>query len=156
MRKEIIFIVTVGLFLLAYALDYFAGSINLHITSPLIFLDQKYLTLYPMTFVAVISRAIALMLSVFLVLSLMDKKYFTKIIVAVFLAFVAEIYVFQSMATGARFSTTSWLLSFAFGGALIIVPIIIYFIAAIANFLIPQDKKVVNGPEQNNTSVLNP
>ena len=81
MKKEIVFVIAVGLFLFAYILDYFAGPINLSVKSPLIFLDIKYFNLYPMTFVAVAVRTTALVISVSLVLSLIDKQYFQKIII---------------------------------------------------------------------------
>jgi len=139
MKKEIVFVIAVGLFLFAYILDYFAGPINLSVKSPLIFLDIKYFNLYPMTFVAVA----------------------VKIIISLFLAFVAEIYAFQQLATGAKITPVLWTLAISYAGAGLIIPVIFYIFASITHLLIPQSKNATHLSEpQNNSSdsssVLNP
>lgn len=139
-KKEIVFVITICLFGFTYLLDYFAGALRLNITSPLMFLTQKFLFLYPMTFVALAVRSIALMISITLILSLIERRYFTKITICLFTGFIAEVYSFQQLATGARFTPITWTLSIAYGGALLIIPIIFYILAAITNFLIPQSK----------------
>lgn len=139
-KKEIVFVITICLFGFSYLLDYFAGALRLNITSPLMFLTQKFLMLYPMTFVALTIRSVALMVSVSLILSLIEGKYSTKIVICLFTGFIAEVYAFQQLATGARFTPVTWTLSIAYGGALLIIPIIFYILAAITNFLIPQRK----------------
>ena len=77
-KKEVVFIITICLFGFSYLLDYFAGALRLNITSPLMFLTQKFLILYPMTFVSLTIRSIALMISISLILSLIEKKYASK------------------------------------------------------------------------------
>lgn len=159
MRKEIVFVITVLLFLLAYTLDYFAGKLSLSIVSPIAFLNQSYFTLYPMTFVAVMVRSVAIMLSVALILSVMERQYFVKLGIAAFLAFIAEIYAFQQLATGATITPLLWTLAISYGGAMLIVPMIIYVFAGIANFLIPHNKNETHLPQpesSSNSSVLNP
>ncbi len=159
MKKEILFVITICLFLLAYALDYFAGSLNLGVLTPLAFLNKIYFNTYPMTFVAVITRSIALMLSITLILSAVEKQYFTKLGISAFLAFIAEIYAFQQMATGVKITPTLWTLAISYGGAMLIVPMFFYVLAGIANFLIPNNKNEVHfSPSEPNTktSVLNP
>lgn len=161
MRKEIVFVITAGLFILAYVLDYFAGTLSLSIVSPVAFLNQGYFTLYPMTFVAVFVRSIAIMLSVVLILSVMDKQYFTKLGISFFLAFIAEIYAFQQLATGATITPLLWTLAISYGGAMLVIPMVFYIIAGIANFLIPHNKNEVRLPKETVTnqfdsSVLNP
>ncbi len=155
-KKEIVFIVTICLFGFSYLLDYFAGSLRLNITSPLMFLTQKFLVLYPMTFVSLAIRSVALMISVSLILSLIDKKYFAKSIICFFIGFIAEVYAFQQLATGARFTPVTWTLSIAYGGALLIIPIIFYILAAITNFLIPQNKNETHLPKRESSESLLP
>ena len=161
MKKEVVFVIAAALFLFAYILDYFAGPINLIVKSPLFFLDLKYFNLYPMTFVAVAVRTTALVISVSLVLSLIEKQYFQKIIISLFLAFVSEIYAFQQLATGAKITPVLWTLAISYAGAGLIIPIIFYIFARITQFLIPQPKNVVHLPQEednssDSSSVLNP
>ncbi len=153
MKKEITFVITALLFLLAYALDYFAGKLSLTgIFSPLTFLSQTYFALYPMTFVAVIVRSIAIMLSITLILSVMERQYFIKLGIVAFLAFIAEIYAFQQLATGATITPLLWTLAISYGGAMLVVPMVFYIFAGIANFLIPHNKNEVHLPLQESVS----
>lgn len=160
MRKEIVFVITALLFLLAYVLDYFAGKLSLSIISPIAFLNQGYFTLYPMTFVAVMVRSAAIMLSVTLILSMMERQYFIKLGIIAFLAFIAEIYAFQQLATGATITPLLWTLAISYAGVMLIVPMIFYVFAGIANFLIPHSKNETHLPQSEpnsgSSSVLNP
>src|SRR3989344_5822360 len=144
MKKEVTLVITVCLFLLAYVLDYFAGALKLQITNPLMFLNESFFKLYPMTYVAVIVRSVAIMLSVTLILSLMERQFFVKLGISAFLAFIAEIYAFQQLATGAKITPLLWTLAISYGGALLLIPIIFYIFAGIADFLIPQRKNVTH------------
>lgn len=162
MKKEITFVVCASLFLLAYILDYFAGSLSLNITSPLYFVTEYYFRLYPMTFVAVAIRSVALMMSLTLILSLIERQYFKKVIIALVIGFVAEIYAFQILATGSLITPVLWTLAISYSGALLLIPTIIYIFLGIADLLIPPTKsnstlyKEVTPTKQENSSVLNP
>ena len=161
MKKEITFVITACLFLLAYVLDYFAGTLSLSIISPIAFLNQNYFALYPMTFVAVVVRSVAIMLSVTLILSVMERQYFVKLGISAFLAFIAEIYAFQQLATGATITPLLWTLAISYGGAMLVIPMVFYIFAGVVNFLIPTTKNTVALPKidpQNpsDSSVLNP
>lgn len=159
MKKEITFVITACLFLLAYVLDYFSGKLSFSIISPIAFLNQGYFALYPMTFVAVIVRSVAIMLSVTLILSVIERQYFTKLGISVFLAFIAEIYAFQQLATKATITPLLWTLAISYGGALLVIPMIFYIFTGIANFLVPPAKNTISLPKiepDSNSSVLNP
>lgn len=154
MKKEITFVICVCLFFLAYILDYFAGAIRLNILSPLAFLKNNYFLTFPMTSIAITFRSLAIMSSVALILSIIEKKYFLKLGISTFLLVIAEAYAFQQLATGAKITPITWTLSISYGGVLLLIPMIFYLIAAIANFLIPQSR---NSPsEKNEPSILNP
>ena len=161
MKKEITFVITACLFLLAYVLDYFAGTLSLSIISPIAFLNQNYFTLYPMTFVAVMIRSFAIMLSVTLLLSVIERQYFVKLGISAFLAFLAEIYAFQQLATGATITPLLWTLAISYGGAMLVIPMVFYIFAGVVNFLIPTTKNTVALPKidpqkTSESSVLNP
>lgn len=162
MKKEYLIVTTVGLLLFAQALDYFSGFVRLNILNPTQFLNPEILKHYPMTAVSIFSRAFGLMLFISLILSLISKKYFQKVIISLILAFIAEIYAFQQLATGAKMTTTVWTLSISYAGAMMIIPIIIFIVLGIIEFLIPQPKNTTTFPntEENKpkdtTSVLNP
>lgn len=147
MKKEIVFVITALLFLLAYVLDYFAGKLSLSIVSPIAFLNQSYFTLYPMTFVAVMIRSVAIMLSVTLILSVMERQFFVKLGISAFLAFIAEIYAFQQLATNATITPLLWTLAISYGGALLIIPMVFYIFLGIANFLVPPQKNTASFPK---------
>lgn len=162
MKKEITLVITACLFLLAYILDYFAGTLQLTIFSPIQFIDLSYFKLYPMTYVAVIIRSFALMLSVTLFLSMMERQYFKKVGIALFLGFVSEIYAFQILATNSTVTPMLWTLAISYAGALLLVPVIFYIFLGVANFLIPPAKNtatlVKNDTlnKDDSPSVLNP
>lgn len=161
MKKEVTFVITASLFLLAYALDYFAGKINLGVINPLQFLNPNYFKTYPMTFVAVAVRSVAIMLSTTLILSIMERQFFKKVAIALGLAFIAEIYAFQILATGVKVTPTLWTLAISYGGSLLILPIIVYIFLGVADILIPDRKKTAHLPESESSasessSVLTP
>lgn len=162
MKKEITFVITACLFLLAYILDYFAGPITINVFNPIAFIQQNFFAIYPMTFVAVMVRSVAIMLSLTLILSVMERQYFVKLGILAFLAFIAEIYAFQQLATGATITPLLWTLAISYGGAMLVIPIISYLFLGIANFLVPPVKNTTNFPKiepsnpVSNSSVLNP
>ncbi len=162
MKKEITLVITACLFLLAYVLDYFAGALKLTILSPIQFIDASYFKLYPMTYVSVVVRSIALMLSVTLFLSMMERQYFKKLGIVFFLGFVSEIYAFQILATGSTITPVLWTLAISYSGVLLLIPMAFYFFLGIANFLIPPAKNTTplvrheESETNNSSSVLNP
>jgi hypothetical protein len=160
MKKEIVFVITALLFLLAYTLDYFAGPITLNIFTPIAFIKENFFAVYPMTYVAVIVRSIAIMLSVTLLLSVMERQYFVKLGISAFLAFIAEIYAFQQLATGATITPLLWTLAISYGGVMLVIPMVFYIFAGIANFLVPPNTIRAHfpkvDPDSPNTSVLKP
>src|SRR3989344_9303028 len=147
MKKEVTLVISVCLFLLAFVLDYFAGALKLQITNPLMFLNESFFKLHPMTYVAVIVRSVAIMLSVTLILSLMERQFFVKLGISAFLAFIAEIYAFQQLATKTTITPLLWTLAISYGGALLLIPMIFYIFAGISNILIPPSKNTTVLPK---------
>src|SRR4030043_1400691 len=127
MVKEISLIVTIALFIIAYAIDFFSGKVTLVARNPIVFLSSDTISRYPFTVLAIGIRTLGIFLSLILALTLMEKKYFSKAGISLFLAVVAEAYAIQQMATGVRTTPLQWTLSIAYTGALLI-PMILIFI----------------------------
>ena len=132
MKKEYLVVTTLGLFALAYALDYFAGPVSISVKNP--FVLGNTIDKYPFTTVGIIARSFAIMFSVTLILSLASSS-FAKAIVAFFLAGLFELYAIQQLATASRMTTVQWTLSIAYGGLLLIIPIIYYLISGVVTGL---------------------
>jgi hypothetical protein len=135
MKKEIQIVITAGLFILAYVLDYFAGPVRITVKNQIAFLAPAVLSVYPLTAVAIFSRAIALLFSVLIGLSIIKEKYFVKIIILFFLGILAELYAIQQLATSMKTTTIQWTLSIAYTGAGFVFPIVIFLILGIVNFV---------------------
>lgn len=128
MKKEYLFVLALGLIGLAYGIDYISGMVTMGIKSPYEFLNTAVLTKYPLTAVGVFSRSLGLMLSVWLVASLVPRMYFVKAAVKFVLAGLCELYAIQQMATGMRTTSVQWTLSLAFAGLLLVLPIVVSLI----------------------------
>lgn len=163
MKKEKVAIFALGLFLLSYILDYFAGAVRINVTNPFAFLDQKFISLFPMTFISILSRSIAIMITYFVIMSLFEKKYQTKIFITFFLMFISQAYAFQQLATGIKFTSTVWTLSISYAGLLFFIPLLYFILVGVFKFLIPDEKsdkfekiETKSNTTINSDSVLNP
>jgi len=127
MEKEYWVLVAVSFFVLSSVLESFAGAVQLEITSPLTFLSSSYLSTYPLTAAAIGVRALALLISALLAVSLIEKQYFAKAVILLAAGVVAELYAVQQLATEAKMIPIQWTLSFAYAG-MGAVPLILYFV----------------------------
>jgi hypothetical protein len=132
MKKEYQIVGAIGLFALAYALDYFAGPISATIKNP--FVLGNFLDKYPFTAVGIASRSLAIMLTVNLILSLVGSTL-AKALSALFLGGLFELYAIQQLATSAKMTTLQWTLSLAYGGFLLAFLIIYYLIIGVVKGL---------------------
>jgi len=131
MKKEITLVVAAALFVLAYVLDYIAGPVRIVVKDPIIFLTKDHLSRIPLTAVAIGVRTIAIYITTVLALSFIEKKYFTKAFILLFLGGIAELYAIQQMATGGRVTPMQWTLSFAYAGGFLLVSIAFYIIMGV-------------------------
>src|SRR4030043_176196 len=90
MVKEISLIVTIALFIIAYAIDFFSGKVTLVARNPIVFLSSDTISRYPFTVLAIGIRTLGIFLSLILALTLMEKKYFSKAGISLFLAVVSD------------------------------------------------------------------
>jgi hypothetical protein len=124
LAKEVWLVIAGIAFLIAWLIDRLAGPVSIHVGSPIAFLTSpRLLNTYPFTATAIIIRTIAIFISSMLVVSLFNKRYFTKVIVLVFLGTLAEFFALQQLATGFRVTTIQWTLSIAYGSLVLILGI---------------------------------
>lgn len=133
MKKEIALVVAAAIFVLAYILDYIAGPVRIVVKDPIVFLTKQQLSIIPLTAVAIGVRTIAIFLTTIVTLSFIEKKFFTKAFIVLFLGGIAELYAIQQMATGGTVTPMQWTLSFAYAGGFLLVSIIFYILAGIFN-----------------------
>lgn len=128
MKKEIVFVVSIGLFALAYALDYFAGPVVINLTSPLGLTEATFWSRFPLTGVAMIGRALAMVLLIQVSLSLISYQYFYKAIGVIFVGLLMEFYAIQQLATSGTVTSTQWTLAFAVAPLFLLILIGYYVI----------------------------
>lgn len=126
MKKENLFILTAGLFILAYVLDCLAGPVNITVKNHLAFLVPSVINKYPFTAVAIAIRTFGIFLGILLLFSLIKEKYFAKAVGIFCLGALVELYTIQQLATGNRMTPIQWTLSLGYFGILLIIPIIFY------------------------------
>jgi len=128
MKKETFFVFAIGLFILAYVIDYISGPVSIIIKNPFQYLDPTILSKFPLTTVGVICRSIGIFISVLLLWSLFDRIYMVKAVTTFLLSALFELFAIQQIATGMRTVTIQWILSLAYTGILLLLPVIIYVI----------------------------
>ncbi len=127
MKKEYFFLVVVGFFLASYVLNFLAGPVALSLKSPFQFLTASTLSKYPFTAVEIALKTIALSLSLILILSLMEKNYLLKAVIALIIGTLGVLYAIQQVATSTRVTPLQWTLAFCYAGFLF-PPVIVYYL----------------------------
>lgn len=94
-------------------------------------MTKANLAQYPFTAVEIGLRTIALFLSLTLLLSLIEKKYFLKAGIALAASALGILYAIQQIATAARVTPIQWTLSFAYAGLILPLAIIYYLVRGI-------------------------
>ncbi len=123
--KESWLVISIVGFLLAFLIDKLAGPVSITVTDPVAFLQSPLLLQkFPLTTTAVIIRSAAIAIFIVLIITLIEKKYFTKAMILFVLAALGEFYAIQQLATGFQLTTVQWTLSIAYGSLLMIVGIV--------------------------------
>lgn len=128
MKKETFLIFAIGLFILAYVIDTISGPVAINIKNPFQFLDPIVMSKFPLTAVGIACRSLGILISVFLFWSLFDGIYMVKAVTTFLLSALFELFAIQQIATGMRTVTIQWILSFAYSGILLLLPVIIYIV----------------------------
>lgn len=135
MRKEYLGVTICALFLLSYVLDYLAGPFTVTVTNPFLFL-QQYLDTYPFTSSAIAIKTLGLFLTMILITSFIEKKFFIRALVVFFTAALFEFYAIQQLATGQQLIPIQWTLSLSYTGVLLLILTIVYIIIGIVMALL--------------------
>lgn len=148
MNKEYWVVIAIALFILSSVLDSLAGPVQLVVGhNPFSFLSNSYLATYPFTAVAIGVRALGLLISALLIVSLIEKQNFLKATILFAAGVLAELYAIQQLATETKMIPTNYTLSIAYAGASLVLPIIIYLMKGAFSGL---HTKVAGVPEDKN------
>jgi hypothetical protein len=131
MKKETFLIFTIGLFILAYVIDYISGPIAIDIKNPFQFLNPSVLTNLPLTTVGVGCRSLGIIIATVLFWSLFEGIYSIKAVTTFLISVLFELFAIQQIATGMRTVTIQWILSLAYSGVFQLIPAIIYLILSL-------------------------
>ena len=156
-KKEVWIVVGALGFLLSWIIDRLAGPVSIVVGNPIAFLTSPILlNTYPFTATAIIIRTIDIFISVMLIISVLNGKYFLKAILLFFVGLLSEFYAIQQLATGFRLTTIQWTLSIAYSALSLVLGIIIMILMGIwASF---NKKETSRNIEKDNKeeSILNP
>lgn len=131
MKKEYSLVTAAVFFLISYLIDRLAGAVHIVVKNPLIFITKAVYLDYPFTSFAITLKALGLFIMIVLLLSFIEKAYFTKASVVFFLALFAELYAIQQTATRGITTPIQWTLAFAYAGLLLSIPFIYYLLKGI-------------------------
>jgi len=74
---------------------------------------------------------VAIFISIMLIMSLFQRKYFTKVIILLFVGVLAEFFAIQQLATGFRVTTIQWTLAIAYGSITLILGVIWFILKGV-------------------------
>ncbi|NIT03760.1 hypothetical protein GTO10_02390 [Candidatus Saccharibacteria bacterium] len=127
MGKEYWVVAAIALFILSSVLESIAGPVQLTLSNAFAFLSASYLSVYPLTAVAIGVRALAFVLSAVLVISLIERQYFLKATILFAVGVLAELYAVQQLATKTILTPVTLTLSFAYAGVGL-APVVLFYI----------------------------
>lgn len=127
-KKELILLVGVGLLGLSYLLEFVAGPVSINLSTPLGFVEASFLGRYPLTAVAVITRALSVVIGIVLSLSMLKYRFFEKAIGVLVVAILFELYAIQQLATSGTVTTVEWTLALAIAAVGLILSVVYYVI----------------------------
>ncbi|QQG41620.1 MAG: hypothetical protein HYV90_05710 [Candidatus Woesebacteria bacterium] len=157
LSKEIWLVVAFVAFLLAWLIDRLAGPVSIAVGNPIAFLSSsRLLNTYPFTATAIIIRTLAIFISAMLILSLFNRKYFTKAVVLFFICVLAEFFSIQQLATGFRVTTIQWTLSIAYASLILGVGIVWLILMGIWASFNKETTSTESSSEAREDSVLTP
>jgi len=129
--KEYTMIIIIGLFLLAYLLDILVDPIQLNLISPYHYLAPQHLLRYPFTTASIFIKSLALFLSPLWLLSFIKQNFYPKGGILLVLASLMQLYALQEVATKTQIIPLEWSLSLSLGGAVLLVPSVLFIIRGV-------------------------
>lgn len=127
MPKEYVLVLIIGLFLLAYLLEAVVDPLAVPLATPYQFLQNGYATKFPFTTAVIFVRSLAVMITPLWLLSFIDRAFQFKAISLLVVATLVQLYAVQAVATPTVGIPLEWAISFAFGGAVLFLPMLFFF-----------------------------
>jgi hypothetical protein len=132
MKKEVLLVIIIGLFLLSYFLDTLVNPLDLNLATPFHFLlNPEILSTYAFTTASIFIRALAFFLSPLLLMSFWDNNYAAKGGILLVLIALMQLYALQDIATGAQVVPTEWSLSISLAGMALFIPLLWFFLVGL-------------------------
>jgi len=132
MKKEVVLVVIIGLFLLSYVLDALVNPLDLPLATPFHYLlNPDILSTYAFTTASIFIRALGFFLSPLLLMSFWEGNYSAKGGILLVLIALMQLYALQDIATGAQVVPTEWSLSISLAGLALVLPLVWYFLLAL-------------------------
>ena len=128
MKKEYVFVFSIGLLLLAYLLDAVVNPLTLKLTIPYQYFIPANLTKYAFTNVSILLKATAILLLPLLILSSLNLKSLVKGLILLVLSALLQLYAVQDIATGNNTVPLEWSLAFTLGGLFLLLPTVIFLL----------------------------
>src|SRR3989344_4348106 len=132
MKKEVVLVIIVGLFILSYVLDALVNPLDLPLPTPFHYLlNPEVFTTYAFTTASIFIRALGFFLSPLLLLSFWEGNNSAKGGILLVLIGLMQLYALQDIATGAQVVPTEWSLSISLAGVALVLPMVWYFLLAL-------------------------
>lgn len=145
MKKEYVLIFIVGLFLLAYVLDTVVEPLEAVLASPYAYISSDVFSQYPFTGASIAIKALGIFLTPLFLLSFMEKQYTAKGLILLIVAGLTQLYGIQELTTGAKLLPIEWTVSLALGGAVLLIPMVLFFFRGTFSSI----SKGITGPSLN-------
>jgi len=136
MKKEVVLVIIVGLFILSYVLDALVNPLDLPLPTPFHYLlNPEIFTKYAFTTASIFIRALGFFLSPLLLFSFWDDGHYAKGGILLVLVGLMQLYALQDLATGAQVVPTEWSLSISLAGLALLAPMLLYFLRGLFSSL---------------------
>lgn len=127
MPKEYVLVLIIGLFLFAYLLEAVVDPLNLPLSTPYQFASAGYPNQYPFTTAVIAIRSLAVLMSPLWLLSFIPGAYQLKAVITLIVSVLIQLYGVQGLSASSAPIPQEWAISFAFGGAALILFVLFFF-----------------------------
>lgn len=128
MKKEVVAIFIVGLFILAYVMDATVPPMNMPLATPYSYFDSTLITKNAFSSTSIIIKAIGIFLSTILILSALPIHKLAKGSSVLVISGLLQLYALQDIMTNSRLLPLEWSIALTLSGVMLILPAILYLI----------------------------
>ena len=127
MPKEYVLVLIIGLFLLAYLLEAVVDPLTISITSPYQYVTLGHWSRLPFTTAIIAIRSLAVIMSPLWLLSFISGAFQFKALALLIVSVLVQLYGVQGTVSATVGIPLEWAVSFAVGGALLLIPMLFFF-----------------------------